>query len=145
MSTKKLVIGWREWVSLPDLGITAIKAKTDTGARTSAIHAFDISVRNDVVSFKVHPLQRDTQTVVTCSALLIDHRKVRSSTGRVSLRPAIRTEIEMFDKKWPIELTLVPRDEMGFRMLLGRQAIRGRFIVDPGQSYLADGTREARP
>jgi hypothetical protein len=134
---KRSVIGWREWVSLPQLGIESIKVKTDTGARTSALHAYDVHVSQDVVRFKVHPVQRNTKQVVACAAPLIEHREVRSSLGRLSLRPVIRTEIVLLEARWNIELTLVPRDAMGFRMLLGRQAIRGRFIVDPGRSYLA--------
>jgi hypothetical protein len=133
------IIGWREWIALPELGIEAIKVKTDTGARTSALHAYDVEIEGDRVRFKVNPMQRDTKRVVSCSALLIDKREVRSSTGRVTRRPVIQTRLSLMGKSWPIELTLVPRDRMGFRMLLGRQAIRGRYIVDPGRSYLSDG------
>lgn len=133
----KPVIGWREWIALPELDIASIKVKVDTGARTSALHAYDIQVRRNRVYFNVHPWQRNTKKIVTCTGKLIDYREVRSSSGRVSSRPVIHTNIELLGEQWPIELTLVSRDAMGFRMLLGRQAIRGRFAVDPGQSYRA--------
>ncbi len=133
-------IGWREWLVLPDLGIKRIKAKVDTGARSSALHAFDLEEitidGGPGVRFKVHPIQRDSDTSVTAEAQLIDQRWVRSSTGRATLRPVIRTLAVLGDELWPIEVTLVRRDLMGFRMLLGRQAIRGRFVVDPGRSFL---------
>lgn len=141
------MIGWREWVSLPLLGIADIKAKIDTGARTSALHAWDIEhfERGGVrmVRFKVHPIQRDTQRTVITEAPLIDHRHVRSSSGDASRRPVIMTQVELMGRVFDIELTLTNRDAMGFRMLLGRQAIRGRgrFTVDPGRSYLAGKRR----
>ena len=118
-----------------------MKVKVDTGARTSALHAYAIRIRESTASFRVHPIQRDTRTVVECRADLIDYREVRSSTGRPTRRPVIRTEIELFGDRWPVELTLVSRARMGFRMLLGREAIRGRFVVDPGLSYLAGAAR----
>ncbi len=135
-STKPM-IGWREWAALPALGIPAMKVKVDTGARTSALHAYAIRIHESSVSFRVHPIQRDTRTVVECRADLTGFREVRSSTGRSTRRPVIRTEIELFGDRWAVELTLVSRAAMGFRMLLGREAIRGRFVVDPGLSYLA--------
>lgn len=135
------VVGWREWLSLADLGIARIKAKVDTGARTSALHAFDMEtfeVEGAVwVRFRVHPIQRDPGTIVEAAAPLIDQRWVRSSSGRSTLRPVIRTEVVLGEKRWPIVLTLVRRDLMGFRMLLGREAVRHRFLVDPGRSFLA--------
>jgi len=133
-------IGWREWVALPDLGVPHIKAKIDTGARTSALHAFDITIvlrgRRRVVRFTVHPFQRDSRTTVHAEAELVDEREIRSSTGTVTRRPVIETELEILGERHPIELTLVGRDEMGFRMLLGREAMRRRFLVDPGRSYV---------
>jgi hypothetical protein len=136
----RTLVGWREWLSLPELGIQLIKAKFDTGARTSAVHAFDVE-RLDVdgeawVRFRVHPLQRDTVTTVEVEAPLVDHRHVRSSSGKATLRPVIETQAVLGPHRWPIELTLVRRDVMGFRMLIGRQAMRGRLVVDPGRSYL---------
>lgn len=138
--TELSTIGWREWVALPDLGIEAVKAKVDTGARSSTLHAFGVRhFERDGerwVSFRVHPIQRSTRETVEAAAPLLDQRWVRSSTGREQLRPVIVTSACVLDEKWPIELTLTNRDAMGFRMLLGRQALRGRFVVDPGHSFL---------
>ena len=133
-------IGWREWVELPDLGVETIKAKIDTGARTSALHAFEIEVRTEdgveMVHFQVHPLQDSPALSIVSSAPLAGWRHVRSSSGHGAERPLIRTTLGWMDLQWPIELTLTNRDEMGFRMLLGRQAVRGRAVVDAGRSYL---------
>lgn len=134
------VVGWREWLSLPDMGIERIKAKVDTGARTSVLHAFALErferEGTPMVRFEAHPLQRDTSVVVPVEARLVERRTVRSSSGSETLRPVVRTAVELMGRRWEIELTLVRRDPMGFRMLLGRQAVRGRFLVDPGRSYL---------
>lgn len=134
------VIGWREQVALPDLGIQQIKAKIDTGARSSALHAFDVEIfKRDgkpMVRFKVHPYQRDTHRTITAEAELLDQRQVRNSGGQTQVRPVIQTTIELNGYTFPIELTLTNRDVMGFRMLLGRQAVRRRFLVDAGQSFL---------
>jgi hypothetical protein len=140
-SWKRLpVIGWREWVGLPELGIDAVKAKVDTGARSSALHAFDVKVfERDglwLVRFKVHPLQRDSRRTVALVAELLDERQVRNSGGRLELRPVVQTAVELMGQRWPIELTLTNRDAMGFRMLLGRRAVRGKFAIDPGRSFL---------
>ncbi len=144
MKRNKIIMGWREWVAFPDLGISAIKAKVDTGARTSALHAQDIRYvrrgNTTTVHFTVHPIQRKTKPAVSTSAVLIDERTVLSSTGHRQLRPVIETQLEMNGELWPVELTLTSRDVMGFRMLLGRQAIRRRGIVDPSKSFL---TRKA--
>lgn len=133
-------VGWREWLALPELGIERIKVKVDTGARTSALHAFDVeSFERDGctwVRFLVHPIQKDFDTTVETEAPLVDRRHVRSSSGKATLRPVIRTTVRLGTELWPIELTLVRRDVMGFRMLLGRQALRRRFVVDPGRSFL---------
>lgn len=133
-------IGWREWLTLPDLGIVAVKAKIDTGARTSAIHAFDLETfyleDKHLVRFKVHPYQRDSHTTVIAEAEILDEREVRNSGGHAELRLTIVTSVVVGENKWPIELTLTNRDVMGFRMLLGRQAVRDRLLVDPGKSYL---------
>jgi hypothetical protein len=133
------VIGWREWVSLPALGVDVIKAKIDTGATTSALHAFEIErfrrKRMDYVRFQIHPKQLNSQFVVQAEAPLIEMRLVRSSNGYESERPVISTLLQIFDEIWEIELTLANRDQMGFRMLLGRQALRRRFLVDAGSSY----------
>ena len=134
-------IGWREWVSLPELGGVWIKAKVDTGARTSALHAFDLEEfdRDGTrwVRFGVHPVQRSARGAVICESPLVDRRSVRSSSGAAQDRPVIVTDIVLAGQRWPVEVTLTRRDEMGFRMLLGRQAVRGHVVVDPGASYRA--------
>lgn len=143
------VLGWREWVALPDLGIAAIKAKIDTGARSSALHAFDVETFSldgrQKIRFKVHPQQRDTTQTVAAEADLLERREVRNSGGHTELRYAILTSLEIGRGRWAIELTLTNRDAMGFRMLLGRQAVRGRFFVDPGRSFLLGSHSEHTP
>jgi hypothetical protein len=132
-------IGWREWVGLPDLSIRSIKAKIDTGARSSCLHAFDIEpfVRDGQqwVRFDVHPIQRNDRLVKRCEAVVFDRRHVRSSNGLTSERFVIQTTLMVVGQPVPIELTLANRDAMGFRMLIGREAMRGRFLVDSGRSY----------
>lgn len=133
-------IGWREWIGLPDLGIKRIKVKVDTGARTSALHASNVEFftrgGKRWVRFDVHPKQRDTSQTAHAEALLLDQRPVKNTSGRPERRVVIRTMMKFMKESWPIELTLTGRDEMGFRMLLGREAVRGRFTVDPGRSYV---------
>lgn len=135
-----LIVGWREWVGLPDLGIDGIKAKIDTGARTSAIHAWNIvrEERGDGpwVRFDLHPLQRNNRIVVACAAPLCDERTVRNSGGHAERRYVVRTRLRLGGETWPIELSLTNRDQMGFRLLLGRTALEGRFRIDPGRSFL---------
>ncbi|MEM8866391.1 MAG: ATP-dependent zinc protease [Planctomycetota bacterium] len=132
-------IGWREWIKLPQLGIEAVKAKVDTGARSSSLHAFDVVEfdRDGVhwVRFAVHPRQRSRDGIVEAEAPILEYRMVRSSSGKATRRPVIITPICLLDETWEVELTLANRDEMGFRMLLGREAFRGRFLVDAGRSY----------
>ncbi|HHP7237873.1 ATP-dependent zinc protease family protein [Longibacter sp.] len=133
------VIGWREWVSLPDLRVPTIKAKVDTGARTSALHAYEIERFEqggiDRVRFNIHPVQRSTEKTVHAEATVHDVRSVRSSSGKEQERIVIVTPVTVLAHTWEIELTLARRDKMGFRMLLGRQAIRRRMLVDPAASY----------
>jgi hypothetical protein len=133
-----LVIGWREWVTLPDLGIT-VKAKVDTGARTSAIHATDIVVEGGEVEFTVHPHQRDDDDPVRVRLPVLEVREIRPSSGEAVERHVVKTWAKLGRRRWQIELTLASRHDMGFRMLLGRTAVRGRFLVDPAASYLAGG------
>lgn len=137
---KKRRIGWREWVGLPDLEIARIKAKVDTGARTSALHAFDVEAftrRGETfVRFTVHPVQRHRKPEVACTARVVDQRKITDSGGNCQLRYVIRTRIKLGPRSWPIELTLSNRDSMGFRMLIGREAIRRRYVVDPARSFV---------
>jgi hypothetical protein len=138
-------MGWREWVALPDLSIARIKAKIDTGARSSAIHAFNLRQfdREGVrwVRFAIHPNQRSRRGEVVVEAPVLEYRRVRSSGGHVTNRPVILTTVAWKGVAWQVELTLAARDAMGFRMLLGRQAIRGRMVVDPGSAFLGDQRR----
>ncbi|MEE4601087.1 MAG: ATP-dependent zinc protease [Desulfobacteraceae bacterium] len=140
MKQKKMVIGWREWLALPDLGIQAIKAKVDTGARTSALHTFGLEpFEKDgtlKVKFTVHPLQRRNDIEVCCVADVVDRRRVTSSDGQNEKRYVIQTIVALGDIRWPIELTLTNRRSMRFRMLLGRAAVTGPLLVDPAKSYL---------
>ena len=141
----RAVLGWREWVGLPDLGVEAIKAKLDTGARTSSLHAFRMKrfVRDGtpMVRFEVHPVQRSTAEARTVEMEVVEDRSIRSSSGEEEERPVIVTEVEVGGERWPIELTLTRRDAMGFRMLLGRQALRRRAVVDPGRSFVTGRRR----
>lgn len=128
-------VGWREWVALPDLGVPALKAKVDTGARTSALHAENIELLpNQRVRFVVAP-GKNTPTCL-CEAALVDQRSVTNSGGEREIRCVIETRIGLANLVWPIEMTLTRRDDMKFRMLLGRTAMQGRIAVDPGASYL---------
>jgi hypothetical protein len=143
------VIGWREWLALPELGIPWIKVKIDTGARSSALHAFDL-VRFErdgvpMVRFAVHPYQRSARHEITVEAPVIDERAVKNSGGTVEHRPVILGQAELLGRRWSFDLTLTNRDEMGFRMLLGREALRSRFIIDPGRSYLAGTPPDRSP
>ena len=139
--TESTVLGWREWVTLPELGISAIKAKVDTGARTSALHAFQVELYRrggtHRVRFAIHPLQKRTDIELRCDAKVIDQRLVSDSGGHRERRYVIDTPVRIADRELPIEITLTDRDTMNFRMLLGRTALRHGFLVDPRRSYLA--------
>jgi hypothetical protein len=139
-SAARPLLGWREWLSLPELGIEQIKAKVDTGARSSSLHAFDVRIAKEDgqswVSFIIHPIQGRNVPAIAAKARLIEHRQVRSSSGHVESRPVIETTVCLGGRTWQIELTLTNRDEMGFRMLLGRSAIARKFVVDPARSFL---------
>ncbi len=134
-------MGWREWAVLPDLGISKIKVKIDTGAKTSSLHAFDVTIAKrlgkSIVRFKVHPLQKNTRRIVECEARLLEWRQVTDSGGKRTLRPVIETRVMLGAREVLAEVTLIARDEMGFRMLVGRQALRSNWLVDPAKSFIA--------
>lgn len=140
MLQHKVILGSEEWCSFPELGIPTIKARVDSGAKTSAMHAINIApfIKNDAnwVKFDINPIQNNIKTIIHCEAPLIDKRIVKSSSGYREHRYVIQTHIKIGDAKWPIEMTLTNRDSMGFRMLLGREAMSGRVLVDPEQKYL---------
>jgi len=140
-----VTLGWREWVGLPALGIQQIKAKIDTGARTSTLHAFEIEDFEEHgkkrVRFKIHPVQRENDSVIECVADVIDQRVVSDSGGHREKRWVIRTDIVIGPHTWPAEMTLTGRDNMLFRMLLGRTAMKHRARVDPARSYLVGKKR----
>lgn len=137
--SNKMVIGWREWLSLPELDLVRIKAKIDTGARTSALHAFEVeSYTNDgieMVRFLMHPVQDNLDIIKECHARVIDERHVTDSGGHKEKRYAIKTTVKLGEKEWPVEITLTNRDTMKFRMLLGRTAMKD-IVVEPSASYL---------
>jgi hypothetical protein len=149
MPDEVLTLGWREWIGLPGLGIPAIKAKVDTGARTSALHAFEVRpyTENGVqrVEFKIHPVQRNSESVVTCVADILDERVVTDSGGHKEKRLIIVTPFTIGPYSWPIEMTLTARDSMMFRMLLGRTAIEGIATVNPAKSYLVGKRPRKKP
>ncbi|ALS96921.1 ATP-dependent zinc protease [Lacimicrobium alkaliphilum] len=134
-------LGWREWGALPGLGIDKIKMKVDTGAKTSCLHAFKLEPFDkegeNWVRIYLHPHQNDDQTEQVCEAPVMEQRTVRDSGGHEELRYVIETVLEMAGQRFEVELTLTNRDSMRFRMLLGRQAMEGRFMVDPQESYLS--------
>ncbi|MZR62308.1 ATP-dependent zinc protease [Alcanivorax sp. DP30] len=140
----KVTVGWREWASLPELGIDAIKMKVDTGARTSAIHAFEVEsfMRDgqEWVRFSLHPIQEHPQITV-CEAPVLDRRVVTDSGGHKEERPVIVTTIDLGGRQWPIEVTLTDRENMIFRMLLGRTAMN-EIMVEPTASFLLGGDRD---
>ena len=133
-------MGWREWVALPDWDVAHLKAKVDTGARTSTMHAFGLEWFDRDgrrwVRFEIHPWQRSISDSVIAEAAVVATRDVKSSSGEVEHRPVVRTSLVLAGRTVSVEVTLTRRDEMGFRMLVGREALRKRFVVDPGVSYL---------
>lgn len=140
------MVGWREWVGLPQLGIGKIKTKVDSGAKTSALHAFHITPfkRNEehYIRFKIHPIQKSDEPVVETVAKIIDIRWITDSGGHRERRYVIETILKLGEEEWPIELTLTNRDTMNFRMLLGRSAMKKRLMVNPGRSFLCGKNKE---
>ncbi|MCB1072468.1 MAG: ATP-dependent zinc protease [Chlamydiia bacterium] len=134
----KLHIGWQEWVSLPGLEIPAIKAKIDTGAKTSSLHAFDIEPimknKKEYVKFYVHPIQRNKTISIPCCCPIFDIRNVMSSNAQVEERYVIKSLLSLGGEKWEIEITLSDRDPLRFRMLLGREALASRVVIDPSKA-----------
>jgi hypothetical protein len=145
----KPMLGWREWVALDSLGLPPMKAKVDTGARTSALHAFRVRGfrrhGQPWVRFQVHPHQDDRDTSVLCEAPVLDRRWVTDSGGHAQRRYVILVGLWLKDTRWPVEITLTNRDTMRFRMLLGRTALENRYIVDPGASFLCGGNARQVP
>ena len=143
-----LKLGWREWCTLPNLGIPAIKAKVDTGAKTSCLHTFSIEpyTENGIpyVRFMVHPLQKNDNVVLECTAPIKDEREVSDSGGHKEMRYIIETTVLIGDKSRLIELSLTNRDTMRFRMLLGRTALAPLFLVDPGRRYVLTKPKQKR-
>lgn len=137
---RRKTIGWREWVQLPQFGVNEMKVKVDTGADSSSLNAFNMErfSRDDGewVRFEIHPRQRSRKPAIVCEALVVKERKVKNPGGRTELRPVIRTSLIVAGREIDAMVNLTTRDEMSFRMLVGRRTIRKHFIVDPGRSYL---------
>jgi ribosomal protein S6--L-glutamate ligase len=145
----KTLIGWEEWCALPDLNLPAVKAKVDTGAKTSAIHAYDIEPfkkdGQDYVRFKVHPIQKNRSITRVCEAPVVDHRVVTSSNGQKDKRYVIQTTFKLGDVSFTSEITLTSRFGMSFRMLLGKEALKkGKLIVDPAKAFALGKRPEAK-
>ena len=140
MTSKLITVGWREWILLPDLGLPKIKAKIDTGARTSCLHAFSVEPflkdGKEWVRFGIHPHQDDCETKVYCEAEVFDKRMVTDSGGHKEERYVINTQLAIAEQHWPIEITLTNRDTMLFRMLLGRTSMENKIIINPAESFL---------
>ncbi|EKO3988212.1 ATP-dependent zinc protease [Vibrio fluvialis] len=137
---EKMIVGWRETLSLPGLGIDKINAKIDTGARTSCLHAFKVEsfTKEEAlwVRFWIHPLQHNVDKVTVCEAEVVDERTVRDSGGHEETRFVIKSDLSLGGETWSAEITLTNRENMAFRMLLGRTAMYHRIVVDPTESFL---------
>ncbi len=149
MAQKELkIIGWREYCSLPLLNTDKIKVKVDSGAKTSSLHAFDLKIYSrlgkDFVKFNVHTESNKKEISIPCKAKVLEYRNIKSSNGQVERRPVIETTINLLGETWTIELTLTNRDEMGFKMLLGREAIKNRFLINVAKSFYSNkkGTKK---
>ncbi|MFD4422512.1 ATP-dependent zinc protease [Agromyces sp. NPDC058484] len=141
------IVGWREWVTLPGVGVPWIKAKLDTGARTSSLHAFDLEEigtdASPVVRFGIRPWQNSSEDTVVVECPVHDRRSVRSSSGHAEERVVVLLDVMLQGRTVSAEVTLTNRDEMGFRMLIGREALRRGFVVDASRSFVAG--RAPRP
>ena len=139
-TTLDMIIGWREWLELPELGIAAIKAKIDTGARTSSLHTHFIehidNNQTERIRFGVRPLRKRKDIEVICETDILDYRRVKDSGGHSEIRCFILTPVKLGGYRWPIEISLTNREDMRFRMLLGRTAVKSGFLIDPNKSYL---------
>lgn len=145
MRPDRPVVGWKEWVGLPELGVKALRAKVDTGARTSSLHAEQVDVLGRRrVSFRLPPGRRGRRAL-DVEAPLLGHRLVRDSGGRETLRPVVSAMVVLGTVAWPVEVTLADRAPMGHRMLLGRQAVRRRFLVDPSRAYVQGRPQPTAP
>jgi ribosomal protein S6--L-glutamate ligase len=136
----KIIIGAREWCSLPNLGIELIKAKVDSGAKTTALHADNLEkfYKNDEkwVKFSIKPLKSRQDLIVQCEAKLLEKRIIKSSNGSKEERVVIESDLVLGNKTYPIEITLTNRKLMGFNMLLGRQAMEGKNLIDCNLRYI---------
>jgi ribosomal protein S6--L-glutamate ligase len=134
------LIGKKEWCALPELGLPALKARIDSGARTSALHAFNLTTEKDGdeqwVSFDIHPIQKNRKITRQCTARIVDERSIKSSSGHAEKRIVIATPLTLGADTWEIEVTLTNRDQMGHRMLIGRQAMQNRVLIDPAGAYM---------
>jgi len=143
----RVVVGWREWVALPQAGVDWVKAKIDTGARSSSIHAFDLEAYDvdgqEWVRFSIHPWQRSDEDVAELSLPVLDRRDVRSSNGQTEQRYAVALDVTLAGRTITTVMTLSNRDEMGFRMLIGREALERGFLVDSSRSYAGGRPRRA--
>ena len=141
--------GWREWVSLPDLGLPKVKAKLDTGANYATLHAIKITPfeknGKPYVRFTVHPEQYQNKSKQVCEAPVVEMRSIKSSSGKAQDRYVIRTTLDMGGDKWKIDLTLTNRMNMRYRMLLGRMSIKKRFLVCSSRSYLLQDEPQVNP
>ena len=139
LEAKKIIVGSEEWCALPSLGIPAMKARVDSGAKTSSLHAFNIQAfkrgEEQWIRFELHPIQGNRKAAVRCEALVFDRRYIKSSNGEREQRYVIKVPLTVGGSSWDIELTLTNRDTMGYRMLLGREAMSGRMLVDPAASF----------
>lgn len=144
---QKIVIGKEEWCALPAIGLPAIKARIDSGAKTSALHAFNIHPFEEegqkLVYFEIHPIQENRKIIQSCRACVVDKRHIKSSTGEKEQRHVIRTPITLGEETWEIEISLTNRDSMGYRMLIGREAMRDRVLIDPDSSFCLGRKSEA--